>query len=289
MDEEAGAFDVLEKLVAESRPGVGPFDEAGDVGHGEGLLVPDGHHAQVGVLGGEGVVGDFGMSPGEPAEERGLPGVRFANDPDVGDDLEFESDSPLFALLARLKFAGGAVGGGFEVVVPPPPPASLGDHHAVAQGRQVLQHMTALGVADDGAWGDLDDHIFGTAPLLVRAFARATIVAPPVLVPGERGQVIDVGGGLDDDAASGTAIASTGPPLGNLVFAAEADAAISTIAPFYIESDPVKKHGAVSRAGGSAKWVPERTRPRFRCFVEDRRLAGGEQETAALGGPATPA
>ena len=60
MDEEPGALDVAQELVAQARPGVGALDQAGDVGDHEGMQRIDPHHAEVGRQSGERIIGDLG-------------------------------------------------------------------------------------------------------------------------------------------------------------------------------------------------------------------------------------
>ena len=97
VDEQVRPLDVPEELVAQPVAGVGPFDQAGDVGHDEVLILGD-DRAQVGVLGGERIIGDLGMGARDPREQRRLAGVGQADQADVGDDLQLQDDP---ALLAR--------------------------------------------------------------------------------------------------------------------------------------------------------------------------------------------
>ena len=72
VDDDAGALNVAEELDAEAGAEVRALDEAGEVGDGEGFLVgevTDGDDAEVGLKGGEGVVGDFGPGGGEARDE----------------------------------------------------------------------------------------------------------------------------------------------------------------------------------------------------------------------------
>ena len=50
----------------------GALDEAGEVGHHELGVVAQAHHAEVGLEGGEGVVGDLGLGGRDGGDERGL-------------------------------------------------------------------------------------------------------------------------------------------------------------------------------------------------------------------------
>jgi hypothetical protein len=64
------------------------------------------HDAEIGLEGGERVVGDLGPGRGNDRQQRALAGVRLTNQAHVGDELEDQLDFPVLALLARLPFAG---------------------------------------------------------------------------------------------------------------------------------------------------------------------------------------
>ena len=109
MDDDAGALDVLEELDAEACAQVRAFDEAGQVGDGEGLGVgelADLDDAEVGLQRGEGVVGDLGPGGGEARDQRGLADVGVADEAGVGQQAEFQAVAALFAGAAELVLAG---------------------------------------------------------------------------------------------------------------------------------------------------------------------------------------
>ena len=102
-----------------------------------------------------------------------LPGVREADQPGVGDDLEFQRNPPLLAVLARLELRAGR--GWCELLkwtLPRPPLAALRDDDLVAGFDQVLEHVAAIAVADDGAGRHEQDDVLGV-------LARRTCAAIP--------------------------------------------------------------------------------------------------------------
>ena len=72
--EHPGPLHVAEEPVPEPSPVAGPLDETGDVGDDELGVVAQPHHAQVGLEGGEGVVGDLRLGRRDGGDERGLAG-----------------------------------------------------------------------------------------------------------------------------------------------------------------------------------------------------------------------
>jgi len=69
---------------------VGAFNEAGHVGDDVGFLVglfTYGDDAEVGLEGGEGVVGDFGLGGGDARDEGGFAGVGIADQTNVREEF----------------------------------------------------------------------------------------------------------------------------------------------------------------------------------------------------------
>ncbi len=120
MGEHAGALNVAQELDAEAGAEMRAFNQSGHVGDDEGLLVgllADRDHAEIGLEGGEGIVGDFGARGGDAGDERGLAGVGIADEADVGEQLEFETIAALLAGAAQFVLARSLVGAGGEVLV----------------------------------------------------------------------------------------------------------------------------------------------------------------------------
>ena len=67
--------------------------------------------AEVGLEGGEGVVGDLGAGGGEAGDEGGLADVGVADEAGVGEETEFEAVVALFAGAAEFVLAWGLMGG----------------------------------------------------------------------------------------------------------------------------------------------------------------------------------
>ena len=102
---------------ADSLPLVGAFDDARNVGHDEGPVVPVGDNPEIGLQGGEGIVGDLGFGRGNAGEEGGFAGVRESYETYVREDFQFHDEPSFHSILSRLCVAGGLLGSALEVVV----------------------------------------------------------------------------------------------------------------------------------------------------------------------------
>ena len=114
MQQQAGALQVAQKLVAQASAVGCAFDEAGHIGHDKAFFGAHTHHAQVGVQGGEGVVGDFGAGVGHRRNKGGLARVGHAQQAHIGQDFEFELQRKALAGVADGFLARRAVDGAFE-------------------------------------------------------------------------------------------------------------------------------------------------------------------------------
>jgi len=70
MQQQTGALQMPQELVPQARAFGSPLDQARHIGHDKALLGTHPHHAQVGVQGGEGVIGDLGPGIGSPTAHR---------------------------------------------------------------------------------------------------------------------------------------------------------------------------------------------------------------------------
>ncbi len=156
MDEDRRARQVTQKARAEPVTLVCALDQAGDVGEHE-RVVADARHAEVRHERRERIVGDAWAGRGDGGDERRFPGVREADQADVGQQSELESQLARFALLAGLGAARRLVGGCREAGVAAPAASAARDHRLGVRDREVGEQLAALGVDDAGAGRDAND------------------------------------------------------------------------------------------------------------------------------------
>jgi len=119
VDDEAGALYVAQEGVSQAGPSARPLDEPGDVGYDKTGGLVEGHHSQIGLQGGEGIVGNLGAGGADGRQQGGFAGVGHAHDAHVGDELQLQVQPALLARLAPLGDARGLVSGSGEGGVAP--------------------------------------------------------------------------------------------------------------------------------------------------------------------------
>ena len=213
---------------AEAAALVRPLDDARNVGHHERLVVARLDDAQVGFERRESIVGDLGLGGRDDRQQRRLPGVGKTDQAHVGQDLKFENESPLVALLAGLRITRRLVGGALEMPVAQASAAALEQHqllavlghlaHRFEHGGTVLLLHEPLGDRTEG-YGDDD---------IGRILARRTGAGTALPVLGELvALVLEVDErpilpvALQYDAAALAAVAAVGTAERHELLAAE--------------------------------------------------------------------
>ena len=112
---------------------------------------------------GERIVGDLRPRGGDADEEGRLAGVRQADQPGIGDQLQPQPDPALLARPALVGAARRAVGRGLEVRVAEAAVAAAQQHHALAGRVEVGEQRLAVLVEDLRADRHLDHDVLAAA------------------------------------------------------------------------------------------------------------------------------
>ena len=204
--------------------------------------VADLDDAEVGLEGGEGVVGDLGAGGGEARDQRGLADVGVADEADVGEEAELEAIVVGFAGAAEFMFARGLVGGGGEVLVAAAAATAAGDDDLVVGVGEVVDELAGVVVVEDGADGDFEDGVLAGGAGHVGAEAVAAALGLPLGVEAEVDEGVVGERGAHEDVAAVAAVAAGGTAAGNEFFAAEGHAAIAAVAGLDADSCFIDEH-----------------------------------------------
>ena len=147
------------------------LDETGDVGEHE-LVVAEAHDTEVRLERRERVVGDLRLRRAHRRDQRGLPGVREADERGVGEQLHLEAEPALLAVLALLGEARRAACVRQEARVAPPAAAAVRGDVAVAVVHEVGEQL-AVARAHDRALGHGDDEVVAARAVAASCPRRA--------------------------------------------------------------------------------------------------------------------
>src|SRR5690606_16075258 len=129
---DSGPLDVLQELQAESPTLVCSLDDAWDVCHHERARAREPDHAEVRFQRREGIVGDLGTSGTDYRQQGAFSRVRFADQADVGDQLEHQFNPALLTSAAGLELTRRPIGGSGEMRIAAPAATAACEHQAVA-------------------------------------------------------------------------------------------------------------------------------------------------------------
>ena len=247
MDEDGGAREVPEKARAEPVSGVRPGDEARDVGQDEARLVVHAHDAEMRREGGEGKVRDARACGRDGADERRLPDVREADEPDVGQHAELEAQLPPLARGAPLGAAGRAVGRCREVHVATAAVPPSRHHDLFFRGAKIAEWIPVVRVVHQCP-GRHAEHEIGPALALL-------LLAPAVLAPSrtQRLRIREVeerresGVDAQDDRAAVATVAAARAATRHVLLPPEAHAAVAPVAGLDPDQDLVDELHRLAR------------------------------------------
>ena len=204
--------------------------------------VADLDDAEVGLEGGEGVVGDFRLGGGEAGDEGRFADVGIADQAGVGEQTEFEAVAALFAGAAEFVLARGLMGAGGEVLIAAASASSAGDDDGVAGVGEVVDELAGGVVEEEGSDGDVEGGGLGGGAGAVGAEAVATALGFVLGIEAEVDEGVVGERGRHEDVAAVTAVTTGGTAAGNELFAAEGHAAVAAVPGFDANSCFIDKH-----------------------------------------------
>ena len=230
MEQQAGALDVAQEVVAQARTAGGASDQAGDVGEHGAIAAGAAHHPQVGHQGGEGVIGDAGPGGREHGDQGALAGIGLADDAHLGKQLELQPEIPGLAIaaLGELLRCPVAVA---EVVGVAEAAAATGRHQELlTRLGEITQQDAGAAVAHLGAAGHLDHQGLAAGAAAAVGAAAHAVVGGEEALELEIQQGLEVGVGAQQHVGAAAAIAAGGTAGGYVLLAAEGHDAVATTA-----------------------------------------------------------
>ena len=222
MQEKSGALQVGEKLVTETDPFACALDQPGHVGDRELATIGRVDGAEHGGHRRERIIGDFRLGVRDPAQKRGLTGVRKSQESRIGQELQPELELRLFARLAYLCEARRLVRRRGEAAVAGAAEPSTSNHGARARVGQVDEEP-AVGV--DHLRPDrhpkLDVLAFG--PMFVCTLAMNAAAAREPLLPAKCRQIAEVAIGDDRHIPTLASVPTIGPAFRNELLTPKAE------------------------------------------------------------------
>jgi hypothetical protein len=252
MHQQTGSLEVGEELVPEPGTVRRTLDETGHVGDGELPCVRSVDHAEHRLERRERILRDLRLRVGDAPEQRRLARVRQAGERRVDHELQTQLEVQLVSRQSRLREARRLPGRRREArVASTTLPSARGDEAAVS----------GCEVGDEPLVGVVDLSPDWHADLRVVA-VRAVLLAPAAIPasPGrdasdatEPGKVSQARIDAYDDVAAAPSVTAVRAALGDVLLAAEAQAAVAATPRFDVDLRSVVKHRSDRRGRGKPR------------------------------------
>jgi hypothetical protein len=245
MDEHFRPLEMAEEPVPEPVSFVRPCDEARHVGHDERAFAMEADHTEVRDERRERIVRDFRAGCGDPRDHRRLAGIRKADESDIGQQLEMETQVFFFSRQSGLRPPRCAVRGGRERRVAVPAEAPLRDEHAFAICREIrnLQILALRGsLVHDRAGRDEEIDVDSGLACPIGAFAVAATSCGEDFLEAVIEERVQVRVGNEVNRAARPSVAAARPAARHELLAPEGHRATAAVACGDVNIDFIYKH-----------------------------------------------
>ena len=261
VQQEPGPLEVGQELVAEPDALARALDQARHVGDRQLATVGAVDRAEHRCQRRERVVGDLRLRVRDPAQERGLAGVRQPGAGGVGHELQVQLQLARLPRQARLGVPRRLPRRRGEVRVATTAAAPARDDDPGAVLAEVGHGGPVLDVRDLGPTGTVRTMSSPSAPCL-RVPRPFHPVARRNRLRAEGREIAQIGVGNEDDVAAAAAVAAVRPALGHELLAPEAEAAVAAAARLDANADAIVEHAhRVTRRRITSRRRPRGTRP----------------------------
>ena len=178
MDDNTSTLNVFQELNAETGAEMGTFDEAGEIGDGEGLFMGPLSHlddAEIGFEGGECIVGDLGPGGGESRDQSRFADVGIADQAGVSEETEFQAKMPLFSGAAKLVLPRSLVRAGGEVLITASAASTTSNDDGFVGAGEVVDQLASILIVDKSSYRNLEEK--GVASMAGHVGAHAVLAA----------------------------------------------------------------------------------------------------------------
>ena len=227
MDQQAGALDVTQEVMAEARTLGGPGNQPRDIRKDRAISAGATHYPEVGHQGGEGVIGNLGPRRREHRDQGALAGIGQANDSHLGQQLQLELELPLLPIASLGEFLRRAVAIAQVVGIAQSAAATDGHQQTLALLGEIPQEDVGSGIADLRATGDLDHQGGPTGTGGLVGPSTPTIVSGKEALVLEIQQGLKVGVSLQPDIPAPATVTAGGAACGNVFLTAKSGYSIA--------------------------------------------------------------
>src|SRR5437867_4410949 len=172
---------------------MGARDESWNISHHERFVVVHGHYAEVRLEGRERIIRDLGPRRGNARNQRGLADVGKADQTDVGEQFQLQSEVLLLASHAILRLLRHTIHRRRKVRIAVSAASAFCNQDALADLREVMEDLPSFLIVDHCAKRDGDLGVFTVPSVAIASFSMTSTPRTKYVVEAESEESVFVG------------------------------------------------------------------------------------------------
>jgi hypothetical protein len=188
------------------------------------------------------IVSDLGTRCRTGSQKCTFPGVGHPDQPDIGDEFEFELEITFLTESSGFGVSGGLVSGVSEMPVSSPPFSAPGNNHSFSWFVQVRQEKTVIIVVDQCTDGNRNNQIFASFSVLFFALTVHAAGCGPMVFPGKIEESVFILVRDKNDRSPIPTVSTIRSAFGNVLLPSERYATGSSVASFDVNEGFIDEH-----------------------------------------------
>src|SRR6185312_10840872 len=245
MRQHAGALNVAQKLHAQSCSLMRALNQPGNIGYDITFFIrnlADGHNTQVGFERGERVVSNLGPRGGDARNQRGFADIGITDQPDIGQQLQLQSQHTFFTRKALFMLARGLMCTGGKVLVAASAAAAMGHDDSLIRPGKIMDLLARIFVVNNGSDWHFEDNALAVATGAVGAFSVTSTLGLVFRIKAEMHQRVVALTGFHNHVAAAAAVAAGGAAARDELLPPKRHAAVAAVTGFDPNYCFINKH-----------------------------------------------
>src|SRR6185437_431268 len=201
VDQHPRSLDVAEELNAKAFPLVGAFDQTRNVGNHKCAVIRQFDDSEIWLESIERIISDLRAGGRNTGDQRRFSGVRVTYEPDIGQQLQLETEAAEIAGTARFMFRWRLMGSSGEPGIAASAASAAGDDPCLAIVGEVKQLFSGFVIEDGGSDRHRDGDAFAVVPGSIAAFAVPAALGRVFGIESEMQEGVAMDGGDHGDIA----------------------------------------------------------------------------------------
>src|SRR5215471_5658291 len=202
----------------------------------------NGYHTEIRLKSSERIVGNLWPRCRDARDKSGLADIGIANQANIGQQLQLQSQDTLFSGFAIFKLSGRLMGAGGEVLVSASSPTALSHDQTLIRLREIVQLFASLLVVNNSSDRNFEDNTLAVTSGAVGALSMATALGSVFGIKAEVNQGVVAFTGLHDHIATATTVPAGRAAARDELLPAEGHTPVASATSFHPNYCFIDKH-----------------------------------------------